>query len=166
MLAGSGHSRSALNKWDYLVPRKARPPFGPNRRWVPAYARGEAPRLAHIQLDSYTQWFIVPAFVQSRFRMSSVLFWFTLREETREGPPTTARNDRVPSGRAVGFVNGRLAFFFFFALVLCPEEEKMKLLCFTAHRFAAEPLCALNAFCRILQGFSLWEWQHSRHNKI
>lgn len=42
----------------------------------------------------------------------------------------------------------------FSVLVLFPEKGKMKLLCFAAHRFAAELLYTLNAFChRVL--FSL-----------
>lgn len=70
------------------------------------------------------------------------------RPETREGPRVpykTIENRRVASS-----VLSTVGLHFFSALVLCPEEEKMKLLCSAACRFAAELLFALNAFCRFL----------------
>lgn len=111
MLAGRRHSRDRCSISEIIwFPGKPVLYLGPIGTEC---LRTHAERLARIQFDFYSQWFIVPVFVQSRFRMSPVLFWFTQRARRPERGPECRTNDREPSsGRVVGFVNGRLALFF------------------------------------------------------
>lgn len=151
MPAGPGHSRSVLYKRDYLVPRKARPLFGPNEHWVPAYARWEA--------GSHSIQFLLSMVHCARLCTiaipnvaRSILIHAVRPEETREGSrtPRGYSDETIESRWDAPSVLSTVALHFFSALVLCPEEKKMKLLCSAACRFAAELLCALNAFCRFL----------------
>lgn len=170
LLQDPGHSRSVYYE-ARLVERSSqeRTPVchtGPTGSGVAAIADREAPRVAHIQLDSYplNTSLCRSLCVRSRFRMSYVLFRFMQRVpevESRERERKRKRRDRRKRergsmsasrrtieresdvGRGRGFCQ-RSPCTSFRLLSLRPEEEKMKLLCLAARErcSAAELLCA------------------------
>ena len=154
MLAVPRHLRFIFYERDHLVPRKVRSPLMPNRRTECLRTRVKRPQ-------GWLTFISIPTLNGSLCRLlynrvsECRPFYFDSRnalggdESERSTPPSTTRPRTVGTWR--WFCQRSPCTFS--TLVLCPEEGKMKLLCFAAHRFAAELLCTLNAFCRIPSAF-------------
>lgn len=166
MPAGPGHSRSVLYKRDYLVPRKARPLFGPDEHWVPAYARWEA--------GSHSIQFLLSMVHCARLCTiaipnvaRSILIHAARPEETREGPrtPRGYSDETIESRWDAPSVLSTVALHFFPLLSYAPRRRKWN---YYAPRRAGLPLsyCAhWMHFAGSWAHFSLWEWKQSHRKR-
>lgn len=153
--------RSVLYKRDYLVPRKARPLFGPNRHWVLAYARWEASshsirfflsmvhcaRLCTIAIPNVARFILIHA----------------ARSETREGPRMPHESMIESRRRDASSVLSTVALHFFPLLSYAPRRRKWN---YYAPRRAGMPL----SYCSHWMHFA-GSWAHfplcdSRSNLI
>lgn len=148
--------RSVLYKRDYLVPRKARPLFGPNRHWVPAYARWEA--------SSHSIRFLLSMVHCARLctiaipNVARFILIHAARPETREGPRNAARNDREPSS-----VLSTVALHFFPLLSYAPRRRKWN---YYAPRRAGMPLSYCSHWMHFAGSWAHFSFCESRSNLI